>query len=408
MSTQTFKYYHILNLIRHIGPVSRTQLAAMTEYRAGTVGDIAKQMIEAGVIFENTDGSSGRSRLLQINCENLLAVGIAISEKRTSLTLEQSDGIVLKKIQLLHADLKTTGEIISAIVSSTVSLVHLAAGHKIIGIGVACPPYDPSFHQSDSLDDDILHFNDWITENLREPLRKETGIPVHFLDFIGLGAIEKFYFGEAKGTRNFICVELSNGLGASAFCNGKLFTGAGGGGCQIGHTVIDHSKRHDTICRCGKIGCVESYCAWPAIKKRILDALHAGTYSSIGSVLRKNADILAKDVGEAAERGDALCRSCIKDSATDIGIAIANAVNLFEPEKVILYGFMLELGDYFIKTLCESIRENTVPISTMKYEIVISSLHDDLTPEGAAAQIFSSYMRIDQYDWVYEDSRYAL
>lgn len=90
-----------------------------------------------------------------------------------------------------------------------------------------------------------------------------------------------------------------------------------------------------------------------------------------------------------------------KDFATQIGIAIANAVNLLNPEVIVLQGIMLELGDYFVDKLKEAIQDNTFPaFGTL--DIRISDTQEDTLSLGAIAEICNTYLRKNDYPWVYQ------
>ena len=88
-------------------------------------------------------------------------------------------------------------------------------------------------------------------------------------------------------------------------------------------------------------------------------------------------------------------------TARRLGLAIANAVNLLNPELVILHGFMLELGDWFLEQLEQAIRENTLIIAS-NFSLRISQRMEELLPLGAVAEVFSGYLRSDDYKWVYQ------
>lgn len=91
----------------------------------------------------------------------------------------------------------------------------------------------------------------------------------------------------------------------------------------------------------------------------------------------------------------------VKDIAIRLGVAIANAVNLLNPKLVVLYGFMLELGDFFLRHLESSIRENVfAPLKD--FEIRTSNSTETLFSLGAVAEIFSFYFKQENYRWVYQ------
>ena len=82
------------------------------------------------------------------------------------------------------------------------------------------------------------------------------------------------------------------------------------------------------------------------------------------------------------------------------GTAIANAVNLLNPELIVLYGYMLELGDYYLDRLRDAIRGQTLELSR-DYEIRTSPELESRIPLGAAAEMFTQFLRSDEYRWVY-------
>ena len=84
-----------------------------------------------------------------------------------------------------------------------------------------------------------------------------------------------------------------------------------------------------------------------------------------------------------------------------MGIAIANAVNMLNPEAVIFHGYMLELGDYFISALKEAILDNTLSYlcSSIVFKVSDISL-DSMLPLGAAAMIFNSYLNTEEFKWI--------
>lgn len=96
-----------------------------------------------------------------------------------------------------------------------------------------------------------------------------------------------------------------------------------------------------------------------------------------------------------------MCMYYVKDVAVRLGVAISNAVNLLNPKMVVLYGFMVELGDFFLQELERSIRENVfAPLKN--FEIRVSDSTETLFPLGAVAEIYSSFFQQDNYRWVYQ------
>ena len=126
--------------------------------------------------------------------------------------------------------------------------------------------------------------------------------------------------------------------------------------------MIDSSHSEGRLCYCGKPGCVEKSTAYPALAADIRAALDQGVFSVLNSFSNRASGIAVQDIRRALDEGYQMCMHYVKRAAGRLGVAIANMVNLLNPEMIVLYGFMLGLGDFFLSQLEASIREN-VPVS---------------------------------------------
>lgn len=396
------KRYQMLNLIHHLGPISRTQLTAVADYRPASVGEITKELLEESLIVESGKFSSshGRKRsMLEINKNQLYAIGLSFSGDVVSYLVAQIDGHVLQS-GVVQSD-GTRESLTDRIVEQVRQLLQQHSGQQLVGIGICDPFYDPSGYQiADSLLSSYAHFNDWVHMGVKPRLEEIAGAPVETFSSVTLPALAEQRFGVAKGVRDFICVELSNGIGASICCGGNVVAGASGVAGELGHTVIDFKKPQKTLCYCGKPGCVEGETAFPALAKEIGGALKRGVFSVLNSFYDGSRPLTVQDIYRALAAGDQMCMYYVKEMAEKLGVAIANAINLLNPEMVVLHGFLLELGDYFLLQLQNAIRENVLSLSG-GFEIRISeSLQSNLTL-GAVAEMFSGYLKMDNYRWIY-------
>jgi predicted NBD/HSP70 family sugar kinase len=208
-------------------------------------------------------------------------------------------------------------------------------------------------------------------------------------------------FGAAQECKDFFCVELSNGIGCSICCNGKVVAGSSGAAGELGHTVIESTQSYDRLCYCGKTGCIERSAAFPAIAAEIFSALEHGVYSVLNGYYDRSRPLQAHDIRRAMEAGDQLCTRIVKRAANRIGIAIANSVTLLNPELVVLYGFMLDLGDVFIQEIKNTIQEHVFMLSK-NFEIRISPKLETMLPLGAAAEMFTKYLKASEFAWIYK------
>ncbi len=396
-----FKRYLILNMISHLGPISRTELIELTDYRPASVSDIIKELLDEKLIVETGHASVGHGRkrtMLEINREHLCAIGVSFTGDSVNYIVSKIDGSILcHSIQKVSMDL-TKDDQIREIIRSIGALLEQFSDKHIVGIGISEPLFDPTAYQHGaSLIANYSHFNDWIRLALVPRLRGIRNMLAESYSGVILPAMAEQRFGVAKGVQDFICVELSNGVGSSICCNGMPVAGANGMAGELGHTVIEYAAGSHKLCYCGKPDCVEADTAYPALVSAIMDAVERGVFSS----LTPGKPITIEAIREALDGGDRMCMHLVGEAAKKIGLAIANAVNLLNPELVVLHGFMLKLGDYFLTILKQSLQENVLAIAA-DFRLEISDSMETLLPLGAVAEIFSSYLRSDDYTWVYQ------
>ena len=393
-----FKRLLILNIITHLGPISRTELIDMTDYRPATISDLIKELLDEELISETGFQSVGHGRkrtLLEINKQRLCALGIAVSSNSVSYVVSGiGGGILARDLRQISPD-QSREALIEAVAGDVDALLGRFRDKTVVGIGISEPLFDPTgYHRDSSLFANYAHFNDWIRLCLKPRLEANTGLGVNTYSAVTMPAMAELRFGAGRGVENFICVELSNGIGSSICCNGIPVGGSGGVAGELGHTVVDPDG---ALCYCGKPGCVEATTAFPALAASLRKALNQGVFSC----LDPDAPITVAAVRKALEEGDRLCMHLVRQAAHRLGLAIANAVNLLNPELVILHGFLLELGDWFLEELEHSIRENTLIIAS-NFSLRISDKMEELLPLGAVAEVFSGYLRSDDYKWVYQ------
>lgn len=390
----------ILNLISHLGPISRTRLVALSDYRPASVTDIIKDLLEEKLIVETGSYSAGHGRkrvMLGINKAHLCGLGMSFSTDAVTFLVAQVDGVILKQTGMPIDRSLSREELVEHISRQAAALLAAFPDKQMVGIGIGDPPHDPTGYERDrSLLVNYSHYNDWVYQLLKPRLETLTGLRVETYSGVTLPAVAEQRFGVAKGAQNFICVELSNGIGSSICCNGIPVAGNAGVAGELGHMVVDFDQGPRQLCYCGKPGCVESTTAYPALAAQLKQALEGGVFSTL-----KLEDITVQAIRKALEDGDRMCMHYVRQTARRLGVVIANAVNLLNPELVVLYGFMLELGGYFLRELENAIRENVVPVAG-DFAIRVSASQQTILPLGAVAEVFSEYLHSKDYRWVYQ------
>ncbi len=397
------KRYLILNIINHLGSVSRTDLSELTGFQLATISTVTKQLIAENILVETGSYSAGPGRkrtLLQLNTQYLCAISISFSESEITCITAQLDGTVIAKMIANFTDDISRTSLSDHVQRLIRTSLETNADRCIIGVGICTPSNDPASHPIVDIDPAFRQLRDWIENILIPQLRQSFAVPIEMFYDIALAALVEQSYGSARGVRDLLCVELSNGIGCSICCNGKPVVGACAEAGELGHTVVDLSGSDSRLCYCGKHGCVEHAASLPVLLKRISGALEGRVFSLLQS--KASDSLTADDVRIAADAGDLLCRHYIRQAADLLGIAIANAAMLLNPQMIVLYGHMLCLGDYFLSRLKAAVLENLSPSSGITEGAIVVSAHlQEQLALGAISELFATYLKKEDFGWVY-------
>lgn len=217
----------------------------------------------------------------------------------------------------------------------------------------------------------------WEGLPLAEVIAQGLGLPAWLANDADAGGLAEALFGAGRDADSVLYVNVGTGIGGAVVLGGRLHTGATSSAGEIGHFIV---IPRGPECECGKRGCAQALASGTAIARRTQELL---AESAEPSELR-DAQITGRAVGEAARRGDALARRVVGEAAGWLGIAIANAAHLLDPERIVMGGGVAEMGETFLGPLRASYRANIFgpPRGT---RIVSADLGYDAGVIGAAA-----------------------
>lgn len=183
------------------------------------------------------------------------------------------------------------------------------------------------------------------------------GIPIRYEQDTKAAAYGEFLLLNDTTMRSLFYITISTGIGAGIVIDGKIVRGFHFAAGEIGHCAIDRNGAH---CTCGNDGCLQAYSRGPAIVETVKKALRNGEPSTLTS--KKPLDLLdAMDVTSAALEGDALCRDILEKAADDVGYALSWAVNILDPDIIIVGGGIAKSGSFFFQHLEKATRKYSYP-----------------------------------------------
>jgi glucokinase len=183
--------------------------------------------------------------------------------------------------------------------------------------------------------------------------------------------------------RNMIGIFIGTGIGGGLILEGKLYSGFNRTAGEVGHMVLEVTGPK---CGCGNRGCFEALASRAAIFRKIQTAIKDGQKTLLTEMLGDDLENLRSgDLRKAIKRGDKFVEGVIEEAAEYTGIAVANLINIFNPEIVVLGGGVIQaLEDEMMAIIVETATDYAMPGTTKGIEIIASKLGDDAGIFGAA------------------------
>jgi glucokinase len=175
---------------------------------------------------------------------------------------------------------------------------------------------------------------------LREVLGERLGLPVFVENDANVAAFAEAHDGDRLIHRNLVMLTVGTGVGGGIVIDGRLFRGSTGAGAEIGHTIIGLDLRDGAPSADGfpRPGSLEFLAAGRAIDHLGIEYAREHPESALGRIGADGREVTGTDVVEQAHAGDAGARRLLEVHAQRLGVGIANAINVFDPEVVVIGG----------------------------------------------------------------------
>ena len=245
-----------------------------------------------------------------------------------------------------------------------------SAGVKVSGIGIGSTgPVDPMRGEFGDVD----FLPGWRGKSIVGDLARKFGVRVALENDADAAALAEAGWGAGRNRSRLICVTIGTGIGGGIVLDGKLYRGVDGAHPELSHQVIDPAGPQ---CTCGFRGCWESLATGPAMGAWV--KAHAPRDYPDGDAPT------AKRIFELARQGDALALQAVEHEAYYLALGLANLINLFAPDAIVLSGSVMKSADLFLDRVREVIRSGCRFVPAEKTEISLASLGEDANLIGAA------------------------
>lgn len=194
----------------------------------------------------------------------------------------------------------------------------------------------------------------WRDFPLRDRVQDAVRLPATLDNDANCATLGEWWLGAARGAKHVVGLTLGTGIGGGLILDGRLYHGISDVAGELGHMTIDSNGRR---CGCGNYGCLEAYASGSAIAERAREALSGGELSSMPKLVGGDlSKLTAAQVYGAARAGDAIAIEVVRDTAKFLGIGVANLLNAFNPEVVVLAGGVTHAGDALFEPMRAEVR----------------------------------------------------
>ncbi|WP_127585292.1 ROK family transcriptional regulator [Paenibacillus koleovorans] len=378
----------VLNKIREDGPISRADVAKRTSLTPPTVTHLVQELLEERYIVESDIGVSSGGRkpiLLRLNPEAYYSIGIDVGVHSVKSVVSNLSGeIILQDKRLMPSPV--SGEtLLQLLVQSVQELLAGSSLHPsaLLGIGIG-------MHGLVNPMSGLSLFAPNLGLRgvpLKEELERRTGIPVHVENDAAAMALGELWFGGGQGLRDFICVNIGEGVGAGIVVDGRLHRGSRFSAGEIGHTTVDLNGPR---CSCGNYGCLQTQVSGPAIADKLRKHLALGGTSRVLELADGELErITGQLVYEAAQQGDPAARDAFRQTGQLLGISLTNLIHTLNPEKIILGGGVSQAGAYILDPVHTTVRSRALESTAEGLTIEASPLGELATAIGAVTIVLS-------------------
>jgi predicted NBD/HSP70 family sugar kinase len=361
----------VLEAVLKNAPLSRAQISERTGLNKATVSSLIQDLIDSHLVIDIGPGQSSGGRkpfLLLFNSRAGYAIGIDLGVNYIRGILTDLEGAVImeQELPLKTHDVDKVQQQLFHCIDKLKSAIP-ESPYGLVGIGIGVP----------GLVDEkgsILYAPNlaWKHVPLQKTIQERFGVPVTIDNEANAGAQGEQKFGAGRGIANQIYVSVGIGIGTGIILNKELFKGAFGFSGELGHLSIEVNGKQ---CRCGNQGCWELY----ASENALLEQAKPLGFTDLEALI------------QAAASGDQRVLSLFHSIGEWLGVGIANIVNVFNPDVVIIGNRISRAEAWIGNAVRDTVARRSLGQHHERLRILFAELNDQSAVRGAAYYAISHF-----------------
>ena len=377
----------VLALIRHDPTLSRASIARQTALSPAAVSGIVDHLIREGFVREEaaaTTGAVGRRPVrLVFNPGARVTLGIAIDMRQVTAGLVDLGGGMRVVQRAAVAPEAGPAAIVDTVAQVARRALRGVDSRDVLGVGVAVSGLV-------RWPDGVVLFSPnlgWRDAPIRAMLEERLGRPVLVDNEVRALALAEHSYGAARGARTVVVIDAAYGVGGAVIIDGALYRGVHGAAAEVGHNIVEPDG---AVCGCGNRGCLETVASASGLIARATDALDAGR----ASVLTADAPggLTLDHIVAAARAGDSLACELLGRAATYLGLAVAHAIDNWDPERVALSGSVARATGHLLDDALVGGQRAILDMGRARVPVVHATLGADAKVIGAATLAAADYL----------------
>jgi predicted NBD/HSP70 family sugar kinase len=381
----------VLQCIREAGSISRVEIAGLVDVSPTTVSIVTKELLEDGLIeaveqdAHKTPIGRGRPKtLLRLRSGAAHAIGIRLALHHVVVSATNFVGDVLATETAPFPPRDRTPDKVIELCERQIRRMLEISGLKpkqLLGVGIGVSGCVN--HRTGHVEWSPMFADRNVP--LKAALEARTGLDVVVDNEANLAGLAEKWFGFGRNCPSYVLVTVEHGVGMSIVINQQVYRGGRGFSGELGHTKVEIEGPQ---CRCGNRGCVEAYVADYALVREA-NGLVGDVPLDDQQAVQDALDVLARK----ADSGDRDAAAVFGRAGHVLGIALANVVNLFDPELVIISGQRTAHPPrIFVESMRKSMADNVLTADAGLPPIKLHPWSDDLWARGAAALVLEEFM----------------
>lgn len=376
-------------------PVARGRLAEVLGLNLPTVSSCVAELLAEGDLVERgyADSTGGRkAQLLEMNPSSGSVIGVTYSSRGVGAAWADMRGDLRNVVTIPLSTSVGKEKVLSTLRSAIADQLEevrrnpVAGPVRLIGVGIS-----GLLDAAAGVSEEFPRFEEWRDVPLRAIIEEWFGVPTVLDGRVAAITLAEAVFGLHAPLHNALYVQLGPGLGMGIVIDGRLYRGSRQSVGEFGHTTITDGG---PICYCGNYGCLESQASDYALVQQAEAGIREGVSTRIGDYAQGGA-ITPAAIFQAADAGDRFAANLVERVARLLGAGIANLVNLFAPEVVIVGGTMAEAGDVLMNPLCATVRTRALEQMEKDVQIRLASFGLTEAIKGATTMALHHHLARD-------------